>query len=424
MESLRWNTPSSTESSPTGTTWRRSGITLSTTSCASPRKSTRSCWPRLPWTRKPTERRWRKSCSKRSTRPPCTLPSRPCFRCTLPVVPPVSCSTPATASPTPFRSTKVTRSPTPSYVSTSPEEISPTTWWKSSPNAGTLSPPPPNEKSSATSRRSFATSPWTSTRKWLPPLPRPPWRRATSCPTVRWSPSETRGSVAPRRCSSRPSWEWNPPASTKPPTTRSWSATSTSVRTSTPTPYCPAVAPCSPVSPTECRRRSPPWLRLPWRSRSSRPPNASTPCGSEDRFSPRCPPSSRCGSANRSTTNPAPQSCTANASKFRFARHSGDGGGDDGVTFAVTNGVRSRTNFDARHELADRPPRRYMRTYAILRLRWRRRLRCRRRPWGGVFKGTRHRTHRRRGHAPPASLRRLLFITIRVLIYTNWNRVI
>uniref|UniRef100_A0A8D3C581 Uncharacterized protein n=1 Tax=Scophthalmus maximus TaxID=52904 RepID=A0A8D3C581_SCOMX len=46
---------------------------------------------------------------------------------------------------------------------------------------------------------------WTSRTRWPPLPPPPPWRRATSFPTVRSSPSVTRGSVAPRPSSSLPS---------------------------------------------------------------------------------------------------------------------------------------------------------------------------------------------------------------------------
>merc|ERR1712000_223296 len=88
--SSRSSTPLSTASSPTGTTWRRS----------------------------------RRSCSRRSTRPPCTLPSRPCCRCTLPDVPPVSCSTLVMVCRTPSPSTRDTLCPTPSCVSISPLEKS------------------------------------------------------------------------------------------------------------------------------------------------------------------------------------------------------------------------------------------------------------------------------------------------------------
>merc|ERR1712107_323517 len=95
--------------------------------------------------------------------------------------------------------------------------------------------------------------------RW-PPLPSAAlWRGPTSFPTARSSPSVTRGSGAPRPSSSLPSSEWSPAVSMRLLTTPSWSATSTSVRTCTLTPCCPEVPPCTPASPTECRRRSPPW---------------------------------------------------------------------------------------------------------------------------------------------------------------------
>merc|ERR1712119_20927 len=99
------------------------------------------------------------------------------------------------------------------------------------------------------------------------------------------------------------------------PTTPSLSATLTSGRTCTPTPSCPVAPPCTPVSPTGCRRRSLPWLPPPSRSRSSLPPRGSTPSGS---VAPSClpsPPSSRCGSPSRSTTSAAHPLSTGSASK-------------------------------------------------------------------------------------------------------------
>merc|ERR1712107_743293 len=74
--------------------------------------------------------------------------------------------------------------------------------------------------------------------------------------------------------------------------------------------------PCTPVSLTACRRRSPPWLPPPSRSRSSLPPRGSTPSGSEAPSWPPSPPSSRCGSPSRSTTSAAHPSSTASASKL------------------------------------------------------------------------------------------------------------
>merc|ERR1712203_854530 len=76
--------------------------------------------------------------------------------------------------------------------------------------------------------------------------------------------------------------------------------------------------PCTPVSLTGCRRRSPPWLPPPSRSRSSLPLRGSTPSGSEDPSWPPSPPSSRCGSPSRRTTSAAPPSSTGSASK-RFS---------------------------------------------------------------------------------------------------------
>merc|ERR1712147_74412 len=94
------------------------------------------------------------------------------------------------------------------------------------------------------------------------------------------------------------------------------SATLTSGRTCTPTPSCLEAPPCTPVLPTACRRRSPPWLPPPSRSRSSLPQRGSTPSGSEAPSWLPSPPSSRCGSPSRSTTSAAHPSSTASASKL------------------------------------------------------------------------------------------------------------
>merc|ERR1712226_1237530 len=79
---------------------------------------------------------------------------------------------------------------------------------------------------------------------------------------------------------------------------------------------CPEAPPCTPVLLTACRRRSPPWLPLPSRSRSSLPQRGSTPSGSEAPSWLPSPPSSRCGSPSRSTTSAAHPSSTASASKL------------------------------------------------------------------------------------------------------------
>merc|ERR1711879_734717 len=94
--------------------------------------------------------------------------------------------------------------------------------------------------------------------------------------------------------------------------------TLTSGRTCTPTPSCPEAPPCTPVLPTVCRRRSPPWLPPPLRSRSSLPQRGSTPSGSEAPSWLPSPPSSRCGSPSRSTMSPALELSTGSASKLKL----------------------------------------------------------------------------------------------------------
>merc|ERR1712083_173375 len=163
----------------------------------------------------------------------------------------------------------------------------------------TLSPPLLSVRLSVASRRSSAMLPLTSSKKWPPLLPPPPSRSPTSFPTAKSSPLATRGSVPLRPSSNLPSSEWNPAASMRPPTT----------------PSCPAAPPCTPVLLIVCKRKSPPLLHLPLRSRSLLHPRGNTPSGS---VAPSClpsPPSNRCGSPSKNTMSAAHPSSTGSASK-------------------------------------------------------------------------------------------------------------
>merc|ERR1712079_669338 len=191
-------------------------------------------------------------------------------------------------------------SPTPSSVWTWLAVSSPTTSWRSSLSVVTLSPPPLSVRLSVTSRRSSAMSLLTSNKRWPPLLPPPPSRSPMSFPTVKSSPSATRGSVPLKPSSNLPSLEWNPAVSTRPPTT----------------PSCLEAPPCTLVLLTVCKRKSPPLLHPPLRSRSLLPLRGNTPSGSED---PSClpfPPSNRCGSPSKNTTNAAHPLSTESASKY------------------------------------------------------------------------------------------------------------
>merc|ERR1711997_1076449 len=166
-----------------------------------------------------------KSCSRPSTCQPCMLPSKLSFPSTLLDVPLVLSWTLVMVSPTPSPSMKVMLSHTPSSVWTWLDVSSPTTSCRSSPREVTLSPPPPNVKSSVTSRKSSAMLPLTSNKKWPPQLPPPPWKNPTNCPMGKSSPLATNVSVPQKPSSNHPSWEWNPAASMRPPTTPSiWPA--------------------------------------------------------------------------------------------------------------------------------------------------------------------------------------------------------
>lgn len=156
---------------------------------------------------------------------------------------------------------------------------------------------------------------WTSNRKWLPPPPQHHSKNPMNCPTVKSSPSVTKGSVAQKPCSSLPSWVWNLAVSTRLYTIQSWSATSISVRTCTPTPYSQVVPPCTQVLLTECKRKSQPSLHQPSKLRSSLHQKGSTPYGSAVPSWLHFLPSNRCGSLNKNTTNQVQVLSTASASK-------------------------------------------------------------------------------------------------------------
>merc|ERR1711899_477321 len=166
----------------------------------------------------------------------------------------------------------------------------------------TLSPPPLSVKLSVTSRKSSAMLLLTSNKKWQLLLPPPPWKNPTNCPMDKLSPLATNVSVPQKSSSNHPSWEWNP-------------AMLTSVRTCTPTPSCQEVPPCTQVLPTECKRKSLPWLHQLSKSRSLLLQKENTPYGSEDPSWLPSPLSNRCGSPSKNTTNAAHPLFTENASK-------------------------------------------------------------------------------------------------------------
>merc|ERR1712073_110619 len=90
--------------------------------------------------------------------------------------------------------------------------------------------------------------------------------------------------------------------------------------TCTPTPLCLVAPPCTLVLLTVCRRRSPPLLPPPSRSRLLLPLRGNTLYGSEDLSCLPCPPSSRCGSPSRSTMSVAHPLSTGSASKLDLSQ--------------------------------------------------------------------------------------------------------
>merc|ERR1719189_3266781 len=92
---------------------------------------------------------------------------------------------------------------------------------RSSPREVTLSPPPLSVKLSVTSRKSSATLPLISNKKWQLPLPPPPWRNPMNCPMAKSSPLAMKDSVPQRPSSNLLSWVWSPAVSMRPPTTPS-----------------------------------------------------------------------------------------------------------------------------------------------------------------------------------------------------------
>merc|ERR1712037_445049 len=78
---------------------------------------------------------------------------------------------------------------------------------------------------------------------------------------------------------------------------------------------CLVAPPCTQVLPTECKRKSPPWPHPPSRSKSLLHLRENTLYGSEDPSWLLFPPSNRCGSPSKNTTNAAHPLSTENASK-------------------------------------------------------------------------------------------------------------
>merc|ERR1712113_636284 len=92
----------------------------------------------------------------------------------------------------------------------------------------------------------------------------------------------------------------------------------TSGRTCMPTLSCLVAPPCTLVLLIVCKRRSLPWLPLPSRSRLLLLLRGSTLSGSEVPFWLPSPPSNRCGSPSKNTTNAAHPLFTENAFKYYF----------------------------------------------------------------------------------------------------------
>ena len=92
----------------------------------------------------------------------------------------------------------------------------------------------------------------------------------------------------------------------------------TSVKICMQTPSCLEVPQCTQVSLTECKRKSLPWLHPPSKSRSLLHQKENTPYGSEDPSWLPSPPSNRCGSPSKNTTNAAHPLSTENAFKYYF----------------------------------------------------------------------------------------------------------
>merc|ERR1712004_432241 len=76
--------------------------------------------------------------------------------------------------------------------------------------------------------------------------------------------------------------------------------------------------PCTLVLLIVCKRRSLPWLHPPSRSRLLLPQKGSTPSGLEVPSWLPSPPSNRCGSPSKNTTNAAHPLSTGSASNFLF----------------------------------------------------------------------------------------------------------
>lgn len=135
-----------------------------------------------------------------------------------------------------------------------------------------------------------------------------------SSPTDRSSMLATKDLDALKPSSSQWCWAKKCQDSTRLPTNRSWSAMSTSARTSTTTSSCQEEQLCIQASPRDSARKSLLWLLQPWRSRSSLLRRESSWSGSEDQSSAVCQHSKPCGSPRQSIKSPVQPSSIENAS--------------------------------------------------------------------------------------------------------------
>jgi len=125
-------------------------------------------------------------------------------------------------------------------------------------------------------------------------------------------------SDALKYCLNPTSLDLNKRVCTNWPSNPSWNAMSISERICITTSSWVEEPPCSTVLQKECKRKSKPWLLIPWPLRSLLLLQENTPSGSVAVSCHHCPPSRKCGSLKPNTTRLVHPLCIENALKIFY----------------------------------------------------------------------------------------------------------
>jgi len=179
-------------------------------------------------------------------------------------------------------------------------------------------PPPPNEKPEEISRKNVATLLKTSNLNWKPTKHPPQTIKTMKCLMENKSKLEMLELDAQKLCSTHPKLERKPKVSTNwysnPFKNVTWISEKISMLTS----LCPEVLPCTKILKLDYKKKSKPWLQIPWKSRLLPLLKENTLSGLEEVSFHLWVPSNRCGSLKTNSLKVEQVLSTENASECKI----------------------------------------------------------------------------------------------------------